>query len=120
MIRQEEREPWVPEDLGIVIVSAERGDLRHSPRGIYVYDDDGQHDIGVEADRAMGPSQRRAELEELYDAVVLGKPVWHDGRWGMATLEVCLAMIQSARERREIMLQHQIELPADYDADFRL
>ena len=118
VFKQEYDEPWVPEDLGIVILSAERGDLRHSPYGIFVYDDTGQHDIDVKPDRAMGVSQRRAELEELYDAVVHGKPVWHDGRWGMATLEVCLAINQSARERREIMLSHQIELPAEYDADF--
>ena len=118
VFKQEYDEPWVPEDLGIVILSAERGDLRHSPYGIFVYDDTGQHDIDVKPDRAMGVSQRRAELEELYDAVVHGKPVWHDGRWGMATLEVCLAINQSARERKEIMLSHQIELPAEYDADF--
>ena len=118
IFKQEYHEPWVPEDLGIVIISAERGDLRHSPYGIYVYDDAGQHDIEIKPDRAMGIGQRRAELEELYDAVVHGKPVWHDGRWGMATLEVCLAIIRSSRERKEILLSHQIELPAGYDAEF--
>ena len=61
--------------------------------------------------------QRRAELEELYDAIVNGKPLWHDGRWGMATLEVCLAMMQSAKERREIMLAHQKPMHPDYDAE---
>ena len=69
------------------------------------------------AGRQMGVAQRRAELEELYDAVVLGKPLWHDGRWGMATLEVCLAMMESARERKEIVLQHQVPVPDGYDAD---
>ena len=49
--------------------------------------------------------------------MVLGKPLWHDGRRGMATLEVCLAMMQSARERKEIMLQHQVPVPEGYDAD---
>ena len=61
--------------------------------------------------------QRRAELEELYDAIVGGRPLWHDGRWGMATLEACLAIMQSAQERREIMLQYQVPVPAGYDAD---
>ncbi len=118
VFKQEYRDPWVPEDLGIVIVSGERGDLRHSKYGIFVYDDEGTHDIELKPDRAMGPAQRRAELEELYDSVVNGKPLWHDGRWGMATLEVCLAIIESSRERKEVMLSHQMELPADYDSEF--
>jgi phthalate 4,5-cis-dihydrodiol dehydrogenase len=118
VFKQEYRDPWVPEDLGIVIVSGERGDLRHSKYGIFVYDDEGTYDIELKPDRAMGPAQRRAELEELYDSVVNGKPLWHDGRWGMATLEVCLAIIESSRERKEVMLNHQMELPADYDSEF--
>jgi hypothetical protein len=35
----------------------------------------------------------------------------------MATLEVCLAIMESARERKEIMLKHQVAMPAGYDAD---
>ena len=34
-----------------------------------------------------------------------------DARWGMATTEVCLAILQSSRERREIRLAHQVGLP---------
>ena len=52
-------------------------------------------------------ASRFSELQELYDAVTQDRPVFHDGRWGMATLEVCLAIMQSARERREILLTHQ-------------
>lgn len=116
-----DRVKWVPEDLGIVIVSCERGDLRHSPYGVYVYDDNGQEEIDLTPDRFMGGAgQRRAELEEFYGAIVEGKPLWHDGRWGMATLEVVLAIIDSARERREVKLTHQIPLPKDYDAGFTL
>ncbi|MFN0074461.1 MAG: Gfo/Idh/MocA family oxidoreductase [Chloroflexota bacterium] len=116
-----DRVQWVPEDLGIVIVSCDRGDLRHSPYGVYVYSDAGQREIDLTPDRFMGGAgQRRAELEEIYDAVVFGKPLWHDGRWGMATLEVVLAIIESSRERKEVMLTHQVPLPADYDAEFTL
>ncbi|HEY7061134.1 MAG TPA: Gfo/Idh/MocA family oxidoreductase [Chloroflexota bacterium] len=120
IFRREEPEPWVPEDCGFVLTSCDRGDVRQSAYGIYVHSDRGKEEIDVVAGRAMGTSQRRAELEELYDAVVLGKPLWHDGRWGMATLEVCLAMMQSARERQEIRLQHQVPVPADYDRDFQV
>ncbi len=115
--RRSEPEPWVPEDLGLVIVSCERGDIRHSKHGLFVYDDEGLHDVDLSPDRELGPSQRRTELEELYDSVVLGKPLFHDGRWGMATLEACLALMQSGRERREVMLQHQVPVSAAYDAD---
>jgi phthalate 4,5-cis-dihydrodiol dehydrogenase len=47
-------------------------------------------------------------IDELYAAVVDGKPPLHDGRWAMATLEVCLAMLQSAREGRDVVLSHQV------------
>ena len=46
--------PWVPEDLGLLIVSCDRGDIRHSAYGIYVYDDDGLHEIDLTPDRVMG------------------------------------------------------------------
>src|SRR5581483_2293649 len=87
--REPERRPWVPEDMGLLIVSCDRGDIRHSKFGLYVYDDEGIHDIDLTPNRVMGVGQRRAELEELYDGVVNDRPLFHDGRWGMATLEVC-------------------------------
>jgi phthalate 4,5-cis-dihydrodiol dehydrogenase len=58
-------------------------------------------------------SGRTAELEELVGAVLHGKAVTHSGQWGMATLEACLAIMQSAKERREIFLSHQIAVPAE-------
>jgi phthalate 4,5-cis-dihydrodiol dehydrogenase len=118
IFRRNEPEPWAPEDMGMAIVSLDRADVRQSAYGIYVHSDEGKQEVDIVAGRAMGVSQRRAELEELYNAVVLGEPVWHDGRWGMATLEVCLAIMESARQRREIMLEHQVPVPAGYDADF--
>jgi phthalate 4,5-cis-dihydrodiol dehydrogenase len=50
---------------------------------------------------------------ELYNAVVLEKPIRHTGPWGMATLEVCLALMQSAKERKEIFLEHQVPAPEE-------
>jgi phthalate 4,5-cis-dihydrodiol dehydrogenase len=117
LFRRSEPEPWVPEDMGMAIASLDRADVRQSRQGLYVHSDEGKQEFDVIAGREMGVSQRRAELEELYDSVVLGRPLWHDGRWGMATLEVCLAIMESARQRKEIMLQHQVAVPAGYDAD---
>ena len=103
--------------MGLAIASLDRADVRQSRHGLFIHDDAGKHDVEIAGGRETAIVQRRAELEELYRAVVHGEPLWHDGRWGMATLEVCLAMMQSARERREIMLAHQVPVPAGYDAD---
>jgi phthalate 4,5-cis-dihydrodiol dehydrogenase len=120
VFQRDNKPSWVPEDLGLLIVSCDRGVMRHSERGIYVYDNDGVHDIELEPDRQMGPGQRRAELEELYDSVVQGKPLWHDGRWGLATLEATLAIVDSSKQRKELRLTHQIPVPEGYDADFKV
>jgi phthalate 4,5-cis-dihydrodiol dehydrogenase len=107
---------WVPEDLGIMIVTCERGDMRHSPYGIFVYDDNGKREIQLRQDKYMGGlGTRRAELEDLYNAVVLGEPVLHTGEWGMGTLEVCLAMKESSEQRREVRLSHQVPIHPEYD-----
>jgi phthalate 4,5-cis-dihydrodiol dehydrogenase len=89
--------------FGITVVSCERGNIRQSPDGLLVYDDEGMHEVSVSGEGATGVT----ELNEIYAAVTEGKPISHDGRWGMATLEVCVAIMQSAKERREIMLTHQ-------------
>jgi len=60
------------------------------------------------------------KVGEEYDAVVGGQPLWHDGRWGMATLEVCLAMMESASQRQEVRLHHQVPVPRGYDGDFQV
>ena len=43
----------------------------------------------------------------------------HDGRWGMATMEVCFAILQSAREGREVALSHQTPTPSVLDRRVR-
>jgi phthalate 4,5-cis-dihydrodiol dehydrogenase len=116
-----ERRAWTPADLGIVIVSTENGALRHSPYGVYVYDDDGQHEVHLgEGPAAGGVAGRRGELEEFYQAVIGGERIFHDGRWGAATLEVALAIMQSAREHKDITLSRQVAVPDWYDADLQV
>ncbi len=93
--------------FGVTVATCERGDVRQSADGLLVYGDDGVREVPV----AGRGGSRSSELQELYDAVTQHRPVYHDGRWGMATLEVCLAIMQSARERREILLSHQSPTP---------
>ena len=96
-------------DLGLLLVTCERGLLRQSPNGIYVYNDDGLREEPIEALSADGDPT----LREAYDGIVRGEPIFHDGRWGMATLEVQLALMQSAREQREVLLEHQAPVPPE-------
>jgi phthalate 4,5-cis-dihydrodiol dehydrogenase len=86
--------------FGEVIVSCERADLRPLPSGVMIY---GDHEQRLEA--LAPPQVPRAEvIDELYAAVVEGRAPLHGGEWAMATLEVCLAMLRSAGEQREIVL----------------
>jgi phthalate 4,5-cis-dihydrodiol dehydrogenase len=97
----------------MVVVSCERGDIRNAKHGLYLYGDDGLQEMELKTDSAL----YRGDLEELHAAVVLGRPVFHSGEWGLATVEATLGILQSARERREIRLSRQVAMPAQYDAD---
>jgi phthalate 4,5-cis-dihydrodiol dehydrogenase len=92
--------------FGIVVASCERGTLRQSPKGLLVYDDEGMHEVEVTG----GGDSGATELRELHSAITQGTPLTHDGRWGMATLEVLVSIMQSGRERRELMMTHQCPL----------
>ena len=55
------------------------------------------------------PGVPRVEvMDELCGAVFENRPPLHDGFWALATMEICFAMLQSAREQKEIKLSHQI------------
>ncbi len=89
--------------FGLTIVSCERGDIRQSPNGIYVYGEEEKYEITLNDETG-----RDAMIAELYNAVVHGKKAIHDGEWGRANLEVCMAVLESARERREVYLSYQV------------
>lgn len=90
--------------FGLTLASCEKGDMRQSADGIFIYGENGKTEVAIENALAG----RQAEINELYQAVVHDRPAFHDGRWGEATLEVCLAMIESAANRREVQLRHQV------------
>ena len=91
--------------FGLVLVSCERADLRPLPNGVVIYED-----LAARLDAVPVPSVPRAEvIDELYEAVIGGRPPLHSGEWALATTEVCLAMLQSAHEQKEIKLKHQVE-----------
>jgi phthalate 4,5-cis-dihydrodiol dehydrogenase len=102
--RREEK-PFQP-FFGLTLVSCERGVIRQSPRGLLLYFDRGCEEVVCE--KGIG---RAAELEELLRAVREGRDPFPDGRWGKATLEVCLAILESSRTKREVFLSHQVACP---------
>lgn len=91
--------------FGLTIASCERGDLRQSSDGLYIYDASGRREIRL---APWAGSHEEAELNELYEAMIEDRPVIHDGRWGEASLELCLAIRESARQGLEVQLSHQV------------
>lgn len=97
-------QPVAHQHFGFVLVSCERGDLRPLPDGVAIYADERAWFEPLEP-----PVIPRVEvIDELCDAVVHGRRALHDGRSALATLEICLAMLASAREGREVALVHQV------------
>jgi phthalate 4,5-cis-dihydrodiol dehydrogenase len=98
--------PVAHNHFGTLLVSCDRADLRALPNGVMIY----QNGSG-RLDELPPPSVPRSEvIDELYRAVVHGEKPLHDGPWAMASMEVILAMLRSARERRDVTLSHQVAL----------
>jgi Predicted dehydrogenases and related proteins len=93
--------PQAQPHFGVLIATCEHGDLRQAPEGVRIYSAQGEEHIGL-PETPWRPG-RGDVLEELRAAVIEGVPPVHDGRFGRATMAVCLAIQQSAREQREIV-----------------
>ena len=92
--------------FGLSVVFCEKGVIRQAPDGIYVYTQKGREEISL--NEGHGRSQ---ELQELVDAIARKRPAFPDGHWGKATLEVCLAIMQSGRDGKVRRLKHQVPAP---------
>lgn len=87
--------------FGTLLVSCDRADLRPVQNGVMIYQDGSSR-----LDAIPSPGLPRAEvIDELCQAVVHGKTPLHDAAWGLATVEVLLAMLQSARDGRDVRLK---------------
>lgn len=90
--------------FGPIIVSCEHGDLRLTPYGVEVHDAQ-----GVRLESLPKPCVPRYEVvDELWAVARLGHQPKHSGAWSKATLEVCLAILESSRQRTTVALQHQV------------
>jgi phthalate 4,5-cis-dihydrodiol dehydrogenase len=95
-----ETQPVAHQHFGVFIVSCEKADLRPLSNGVMIYADNEKRLEALPA-----PTIPRVEvIDELYAAVVEGRAPLHDGEWAMATLQVCLALLDSARSGKEVLL----------------
>jgi len=100
--------PVAHNHFGMVIASCDRADLRPLPNGVMIYDDGAS-----QLDRISPPEIPRGEvIDELYGAIVHGRRPVHSGEWAMATHEVCLSILTSARSGQEMALEHQVGVDA--------
>ena len=101
-------QPHLPH-FGITIVTGQHGEMRSTPDGFTLYDGDGAHEIEVA--RGQGWAGHGDVLDALCAALRERTPCPMNARWGKANVEAMLAVLRSARERREVMLAHQVALP---------
>ncbi len=99
--------PFQPH-FGLTVVSCERGDIRQSPQGLLLYDAEGRHEIAL----SSGITPHDVVVSEFHDAVTGHAAAVHDGRWGLANLEICAAAIHSSETGDAVTLEHQIVLPS--------
>ena len=91
---------------GLTIVSCENGEMRQSPDGVYVYDDNGREEIVCEPylDRAT-------EISEVRDALREDRPSFPDAAWARASLEVILGILESGKTHRDVEMKYQVSTP---------
>ncbi|MGA0605170.1 Gfo/Idh/MocA family protein [Phenylobacterium sp. VNQ135] len=87
------------EHFGFVLASCDGADLRPTAHGVEVY---GEARETLPLPPPAVP--RQGVVDELWDAIVEGRPPLHDAAWGEANLAVCLAIVRSSEEGREIAL----------------
>jgi len=93
--------------FGLTVVHCEKGDIRQTPTGLRIETAQGTEDLSLPNDL----SPRDGVLIEFHDAITGKRPALHNGHWGLATLEVCEAVMASSASGREVSLHHQIPTP---------
>jgi phthalate 4,5-cis-dihydrodiol dehydrogenase len=88
--------------FGFLLASCEHADLRPAPDGVTVYADDGVHTLTCPPARVY--PNKDPVIDELYAAIVNGVAPIHDGAWGTTSMTTVLALVESARTGREIVL----------------
>ena len=99
--------PQAFQHFGPVIACCEEADLRLTPYGVEV------HDVhGVHLEALASPTIPRSEvMDEMWSVAREGTLPVHSAAWSTATMEVCLAILESNAAEKAIILKHQVALP---------
>jgi phthalate 4,5-cis-dihydrodiol dehydrogenase len=89
--------------FGFILACCDEADLKPGPNGIDVYG----HTLHRTLPLTEPDIPRREVLDEWVAAVRHNKAPIHSGAWGLATMEVCFAMLESARTGQPVDLKHQ-------------
>jgi phthalate 4,5-cis-dihydrodiol dehydrogenase len=100
--------PAAFQHFGPVVACCEQADLRLTPYGVEIHDIDGVH-LDALPPQAV---QRSEVVDEIWSVAREGMAPTHSGAWSMATMEVCLAILDSSKKGEAIILEHQAAVPA--------
>ena len=102
----EEIAPPAPEHehFGPVIVSGTKGDLRLTPRGVWLHGDLVQEFLPAPS----LPAPRTPVVDALWSAVREGRAPVQSGAWGLASLEICHAILRAAETGAAVALHAQV------------
>jgi phthalate 4,5-cis-dihydrodiol dehydrogenase len=92
--------------FGLLIASCEGADLRPSADGVLIYEEKGIREIDIPAARAY--PNKDAAVDEFANAILRGVAPLHDGAWGASTMAAVAGLVESSRERREIVLASEV------------
>jgi phthalate 4,5-cis-dihydrodiol dehydrogenase len=92
--------------FGMMIVTCARGEMQASADGLFIYDTAGKREVPLPKSASM--PGRSEVLDDMIAAIRTGAKPLADGLWAKANVEVTLALLRSARERREISLTQQV------------
>jgi phthalate 4,5-cis-dihydrodiol dehydrogenase len=95
-----------PPHFGVLIASCEGADLRPSADGVLIYEEKGVREIAIPDARAY--PNKDATVDEFANAILRGVAPLHDGAWGTSTMAAVAGLVESARERREIVLPSEV------------
>jgi phthalate 4,5-cis-dihydrodiol dehydrogenase len=86
--------------FGSLIVSCDQADIRPLADGIVVYGNERRERHALPA-----PEVPRAEvIDELVGALRRGTAPLHDGVWARGTLDLCLAILESSRSQKDVLI----------------
>ena len=91
------------EHFGPIVVSCERGDLRITPQGLWIYGAEARRFVAVAPD----PAPRSPVFAALHAAIRKDTPPLQSGAWGLASLELCHAILASSATGAPVQLHRQ-------------